>query len=94
MATVLLTEADDRYYVRAIDDLSEDIFVGLGGNDTFIIDQYVSNISISGTNGAGEDANDYRGVIELWTSAQFNYIHAIDVLMFSSPLQVRRHRHP
>ncbi|MBJ6125645.1 calcium-binding protein [Microvirga splendida] len=57
----------------------------MGGNDTFIIDQYVYDISISGSNGAGENENDFIDVIQLWTSAQFNYIRAIDALTFASP---------
>jgi serralysin len=88
MATLTLTEGNDRYNIRMNADIPEDIFVGLAGNDVFVIDQSVSNVRISGTNGEGSDADTQWDTIELFTSAQFNGILAIDALTFMSPNSV------
>jgi Ca2+-binding RTX toxin-like protein len=63
----------------------ENIFYGMGGNDTFLVQDGATNIDISGTNSAGnEGAESQSDVIQLLGSASFNSIRAIDVLTFAS----------
>lgn len=86
MAYIPLTENDDTQVIYNVTtDDSDEIFHGLGGNDTFLVNNYVFGISISGSDSAGFRSELQWDVVHLAVSAHFNALSFIDVLTFTSP---------
>ncbi|NBJ12464.1 calcium-binding protein [Microvirga arsenatis] len=80
------SESNDVFNVVAPHPNDTLIYVGLGGNDTFVVNAGVARTSISGTNNFGHFNDRQIDVIQLLGSAHFNSITAIDALTFASPV--------
>ncbi|KFG68129.1 hypothetical protein [Microvirga sp. BSC39] len=91
MAYIPLTENNDTQVIYNVTtDDSDEIFHGLGGDDTFLVNtflvnNYVYGISISGSDSAGFRSELQWDVVHLAVSARFNALSFIDVLTFTSP---------
>lgn len=85
MAYIQLTEDDDISTIYNVADNFDEIFYGMGGNDTFLVSNFVFGISISGSDNAGFGSDSQIDVVHLGVSAHFNSLNYIDVLTFTSP---------
>lgn len=75
MAYTELTENDDIYAVLNVADADDDIFNGMGGNDTFLINSYVFGVSISGANNDGFRSELQLDVVQLSVSDGCGQLH-------------------
>jgi len=76
----------DEYIISAPDPNDTLIYLGMGGDDVFIVNAGVARTTIYGTNTFGHFADRQTDVIQLLGSAHFNSILSIDVLTFASPI--------
>ncbi|MBB4040839.1 Ca2+-binding RTX toxin-like protein [Microvirga flocculans] len=83
MAITVGTDDNEEFIIPATVPDVENIVYGMGGNDTFIVYGGVFNADISGTNNVGAGGENQLDVLQLFSSAHFNSLNAIDVLTFA-----------